>query len=313
VADLTAEQTKQMDEISAQWAIPGDATGPIDRDKARAYANDIYPALLAREKPKAILFASSPWQAWLMTLLGDELQEDKETIAKMGEKDVADFIGEQLSKKTEGEIVNEFQVTFIWPYFEGQFYASYAAYLETCRTVLKVGTFPDVYPKLLEQVAFGPLYTLNQMCIITERPKELHVVNKMLHNSHGPAIAYEDFELYVLHNIPVDKELVETPLRDLDVAKWLQNPNVEVRRELLRLHGIDVLLPRLPHKVLDKQGDYTLYEIDLGAPVGKWPALRMKNPSIGVWHLEWVNRGIATVAAALAWRNQTELTPSILT
>ncbi len=50
----------------------------------------------------------------------------------------------------------------------------------------------------------------------------------------------------------------------------------------------------------------------LGA-TGKWPYLKMLNPSIGVWHMECVDRSCKTVKDAIKWRNQSEINPSILT
>ena len=42
-------------------------------------------------------------------------------------------------------------------------------------------------------------------------------------------------------------------------------------------------------------------------------ALRMVNPSTDETHTEWVPREIESVQEALAWRNGTDLLPSIIT
>jgi hypothetical protein len=39
----------------------------------------------------------------------------------------------------------------------------------------------------------------------------------------------------------------------------------------------------------------------------------MKNPSVGVYHIEGVSPECQTVAEALAWRNQSDVPPSVLT
>jgi len=71
--------------------------------------------------------------------------------------------------------------------------------------------------------------------------------------------------------------------------------------------------------VLDKQENiegvctYELHEMDLGGTTGKWPYLKMLNPSIGVWHMECVDKTCKTVKDAIRWRNQSELDPEIIT
>ena len=63
------------------------------------------------------------------------------------------------------------------------------------------------------------------------------------------------------------------------------------------------MLTVLPNRSLDKRGDYQLLSIDLGNGVTDARFLKMINPSVGVFHLEGVEPGIATVEQALNWRN----------
>jgi len=63
---------------------------------------------------------------------------------------------------------------------------------------------------------------------------------------------------------------------------------------------------------LDTQGDYELLSVNVGLPELAM-GLKMKNPSIGVYHIEFVPPNIRTVTEALNWRNQSEESPSVLT
>jgi len=56
-----------------------------------------------------------------------------------------------------------------------------------------------------------------------------------------------------------------------------------------------------------------LHEIDLGGATGKWPYLKMLNPSIGVWHMECVSKDCKTVKQAITFRNQSEVVPEVIT
>jgi pimeloyl-CoA synthetase len=89
--------------------------------------------------------------------------------------------------------------------------------------------------------------------------------------------------------------------------------NAEIRREIVRKIGIERVLMKLGCEVVDKQGDmYELVMLDIGDK-RKRPFLKMRNPSISVTHIEGVPPGTNTVKAALAWRNQTESSPEVLT
>jgi hypothetical protein len=108
------------------------------------------------------------------------------------------------------------------------------------------------------------------------------------------------------------KEYVETPWDKLDPKLIIKETNAEVRRELVRKIGIERVVEKLGAKVLDKKGDYELIMLDIGDNNLR-PYLKMKNPSIGVYHIEGVQPGCKTVDDALNFRNGTKEKPVILT
>jgi hypothetical protein len=75
---------------------------------------------------------------------------------------------------------------------------------------------------------------------------------------------------------------------------------------------IERVCQKLDAKVLDKQGNYELLNLNLGENRIR-PYLKMINPSTGTFHIEGVEPKIKTVVEALNWRNQTEETPEIIT
>jgi hypothetical protein len=136
-----------------------------------------------------------------------------------------------------------------------------------------------------------------------------------LHSETGPAIAWRDgYAEFFLHGVAVPEALVMTAGEDLDPREWvLKQANVEVRREAVRKIGIERVCERLGAKVIDRQGDmYELLDLDLGDQRYR-PYLKMRNPSIGVFHIEGVHPSCRTVEAALKWRNGTANAPSVLT
>ena len=93
----------------------------------------------------------------------------------------------------------------------------------------------------------------------------------------------------------------------------LRTTNAEVRREIVRKIGIERACQQLAAKVVDRQGElYELLLLDLGDKRRR-PYLKMRNPSLGVYHLEGVHPTCKTVEEALRWRNNSAAQPVILT
>ena len=118
--------------------------------------------------------------------------------------------------------------------------------------------------------------------------------------------------IWSLHGVVVSRSIAETPAQSLDPRLLLTEKNAEIRREIVRKIGIERCLLKLGGKVLNKSADYSLVSIKMGDGRIR-PYLKMLNPSIQTWHLEGVPPEIKTVKAALAWRNNTQTIPEILT
>jgi len=126
------------------------------------------------------------------------------------------------------------------------------------------------------------------IAFISEKPIAIHWKNQRLHNEKGLAVEYSDgYGLYSLNGVRVPKEIVMTPAEQLDPTLILKEKNAEVRREIVRKIGVERVCQKLGAKVIDKEGDYELLNLDLGENRIR-PYLKMKNPSIGVYHIEGV-------------------------
>ena len=134
----------------------------------------------------------------------------------------------------------------------------------------------------------------------------------MVHDEHGPALAYPDgWRVWALNGVLVPREVVETPADELDARLLLSEPNAEVRREIVRKIGINRVFEQLGAQTLDTAGDYALVNLDIGDGRRR-PYLKMVNPSTGQVHLEGVAPQVRTVAEAIAWRNDTSGVPEAL-
>jgi hypothetical protein len=145
-----------------------------------------------------------------------------------------------------------------------------------------------------------------KLCWVSERHNSLQRDERgRLHRDGGMALSYPDgWGIFALHGIRMNPEYVLTPAEKIDPQTVLAEPNADQRRELIRKIGVERMLSKLPHKSLNKSGDYQLLSVRLSDEVTDARYLRMLNPSVGVWHLEGVDPSCGTVAEALNWRNQ---------
>lgn len=165
-----------------------------------------------------------------------------------------------------------------------------------------------LYDSAVECGWFLPLDTL---CVVSEKPLEIHMSGDRLHNTKGPSFLYADgFSFYHLNGIEMKPEYIEQPLTANII---MSEPNVDVRRELMQLMGLETFVKEVGGVVLDtykvqlngKECTYQLLDIQLGTkdePVSA-KVLKMDNPSINAIHVEGVEDDCITVKEALAWRN----------
>jgi len=150
---------------------------------------------------------------------------------------------------------------------------------------------------------FELIYPFNKFCILSQKPTEIHLKNKILHADGKPAIRYADnFDIWCLNGVKVPQWLAVTQDRDIDPHRIIEIKNAEVRREFVRKVGIDRICYSLKAKMLDKQNNYELLLLNIKNSPAR-PYLKMLNPSINTWHVEGVHPNCKTVRQALAWRN----------
>lgn len=144
-----------------------------------------------------------------------------------------------------------------------------------------------------------------KVCIVCDKPIEVHFKNQQLHNETGPSILFSDgYSLYSLNGVEVHDWVVMTPAEEIDPVAILKEKNAEIRRELVRKIGIEKVCDKLNTKVIDTWHDYQLIDLDIPGMSTKPRYLRMKNPSVdGVYHIEGVPADkVNTCMEALEWR-----------
>lgn len=268
IDSLTKEQREKIEPWKEEWFKIGSSVELADRPRAENAIGQLY-ALIGKKMPR-IVWVPSPYAA-------------KEILIENGKKDnVHDFIVGQ----------------------ENSYWVNFYIF---CSKILGIAYKKEdsVQLQLWEDISrsCGWWWPFEKVVLISERP-ELISWNekKVLHSTKGPSVRFRDgWEIYSLNGIRVTKKIVMTPEK-LTKEDILGEKNVDVRREMIRQVGIERFCYLTNPKVLDRQGDYELLSIDLSESLKDCRYLKMKNPSIGVIHIEGVERECSNVQEAINWR-----------
>ena len=283
---MTPEQEAQLPVYKDKWIEIGLCTDRLTLDTARPIIDELCTVVLKKEPPKDLVIMPSPISAWKLVCV----------LAKEG------------SKLADVDIANlpDPDVEFVWPYLDGQFNAGSFGYYEFMQEVMGVKLCDEfnVYKKTAK---LSLVYTIQDtVWVLADRPMEFALnAAKVLHKDLAPAVHYSDgFSVWMLNGVRVPRWLAETPRHEIDPKRFAKIKNSEIRREFVRKLGVEAICEACGAQVIDKEGDYELLNINLGGTTGYWPYLKMKNPSIGVWHVEAVTKECTTVAEALELRNK---------
>jgi hypothetical protein len=124
---------------------------------------------------------------------------------------------------------------------------------------------------------------------------------RILHRPDGPALESDIEPLYFWHGVLVPDFVVMRP-ETITREHILHESNAQIRQVMVERVGIERVCQLCQAQDVDAWGDYALLLLDLGDG-RKRPYLKMKNPSVGVWHVEGVHPDCRTVRQALKWRN----------
>lgn len=152
------------------------------------------------------------------------------------------------------------------------FWIAFYDYFQKCESV-KVDAIPivDKFVTLANEI--GWWWPFDEMCIITERPSEIHVDQAgRLHNDNGMALKYaDDRGLYSWHGftIPRTHEWMITDKTRITPAKIEKEANAELRRIMLEIYGFSTYISKRKAKLISEDVDGAgharkLYEIVVG-------------------------------------------------
>ena len=153
-----------------------------------------------------------------------------------------------------------------------------------------------IYSALCESACW--IWPHKDFVMVCERPKEIHRFDGRLHYDHGPAIAWEGYELFFLHGVRFEKDLYwKVVNQEITIDDILQNiPNADQRSVALVMANPQKFLEQANAKLVSAGVKPTrakeptkLYEVPNFMDTGETEfAMTMFCPSTGRPFLEWV-------------------------
>jgi hypothetical protein len=307
---LSPQQLAQLPKIRDKWIEIGLRTGPGSLKNAWDGIRKAY-VLAGREEPKLWVWLESPLRAvygcavfaQVSAQVRDQVRDQvfAQVFAQVRDQ-VRDQVRAQVFAQVSDQVSAQVRAfaNFYW-WYPGQFDGYWLAHFEALKDYCSFEKLKGLI-KVAENCAFA--WTFPDVVVFSAPPVEIHrnAVGQ-LHCETGPAIKFADgWGVWALNGVRVTQEIVETPASELDPKLVTTTQNAEWRREIVRKIGIERICKALNAKCVDKDGDYELLMLTLGDR-RKRPYLKMRNPSIGVFHIEGVSPECRTVQQALNFRN----------
>ena len=142
----------------------------------------------------------------------------------------------QVRNQVWNQVRNQIS-NFIYPYIDGHFSSGYFSFYDYIENELDIdlGNKFSIYKETTKLELF---YCFKDFCVVSQKPIEIHMKDKLLHNEKGPSIKYTDgFEFYFLHGNLVDKQIIDSIINK--DKKWLllncKNTNILGYENIIRL------------------------------------------------------------------------------
>jgi hypothetical protein len=307
IEQITEKQKEQMPVYVEKWRKIGSKTDRLDFEKTKKIVDDFREII--NMSPAPLLIVDNPIEAWVSCVLFEEYKVPLESIK---EEMVLVFDGNPKKYQIPRASL---------PYQTGSYFASVFSFYDYMFECLGVEIEKDLWIKYKKWEAtsqIGMIYPLENITVVCEKPIKIHLnENRVLHRDGEPAVEYAglgDYKIYSLNGVEVPEYLAVTPAEKLDIAKYHEEKNADVKAEFVRKVGIEQF--KSLGKILDTYKNYSeeeepffyssQYELwDMEAifsGLSKAPYLSMVNPTTKIFHFEGVSPSCNTIEDALKER-----------
>jgi hypothetical protein len=328
ITELTHEQKARFSEFVKKWTDIGLCTLPADRLRAEHGIRLAYKSANLNA-PLKIVWTASPLAQGLTRLVvikklsasvGDSVGASvwdsvrasvgASVRASVGDSvwdSVRDSVGASVRASVWASVWDSVWDSVgdsVWDSGYGQHDASWLSFYDYFRQVCTLETATNPIHGLSEIAqAAGWFLPHKHICWISERHHRVCRNSRgQLHSHDGMAIEYPDgWGVWAWNGVRVTEQIILRP-DTLTAEQIAKESNAQVRQVMVERIGIEQVCQMFRATTNDQRGEYALLTLDLGDG-RKRPYLKMRNPSVGVWHVEGVHPNCRTVQQALNWRN----------
>jgi hypothetical protein len=307
ITELTQAQKDRFPYYVDKWIKIGTDTSNPSYDETLEIVTD-FRDLIKLPKTNNLIVVENPIEAWVICVLHEMGVPITELIDEMK------LVFDGNPKKRDIP-----RATL--PYQTGSFFVSTFSFYDYFIEELKIDVPADLLKKykVWERTSqIGMIYPLDDLTVVCKKPSEIHLnENRVLHRDGGPALSYSghgDFKIYSLNGVRVPQWLAETPSHKLEVSRYNEIDNADVKAEFVRKVGVEAFIEM--SKKIDTyenydeneydwwyKSQYELYDMSFLYPSFSYaPHLKMLNQTTGVWHVEAVSPECRTLRDAIKER-----------
>jgi hypothetical protein len=307
IEELTDDQKAQMPFYVKKWINIGINTDRLDYDHTKKIVDNFREII--NMSPAPMIIVDNPIEAWVTCCLF----EGGIPIENLRKEIIEVFNGNPKKHNIPKASL---------PYQTGSFFASVFSFYDYMFECVGVELDKDLWVKYKKWEAtseIGMIYPLDNLTVVCEKPTEIHLnENLVLHRDGGPAVVYAglgDYKIYCLNGVTVPEYLAVTDAEKLDINKYHEEKNADVKAEFVRKIGIERFkeLGRLmdTYKNYSEEeypwyykSQYELYDMEaIFQGLQKAPYLSMVNQTVpGVFHFEGISPACNTIEDALKER-----------
>ena len=312
IEKLSAEQEGMIPVYIERYIKKGLCTDRVSLERAREIS-DYYYKNIKGTKPVPVILVDSPLDAWNKV---KGYSENMNQLYGQIRGQIGIQIWDQFRGQIRGQIEDQIGDNYIHPYIEGHIDTHLFAYFSYIRDILGVKyRCNDKYNWYESTLEIGNFYPLEDVCIISQKPTRINMVDGRLHCDGGASIEYADgFKIWSLNGIRVEQYLAETPTGNLSLEYYHKIESADIKAEFIKKFGIERMVEL--GTIIDsyknyselneywRQSEYELIDMaNIHEGLDKALYLKMKNLSVeGLYHLEGVSNDCSTIYDALGDR-----------
>jgi len=299
ITKLTKSQQAKMPEYVNEWIQIGTKTDRLNYDRTVDIIHDLQEHLLDSPKTPVLIF-DDPAECWVACHFADQGTPVNDIKGKVDE-----YFAGKIKLKLE---------PFALPYLTGSFDSHVFAFYDFFKNELNIDFKESTkkYEIWRATSEIGMIFPLPTVAIVCEKPEVIKLgENRRIHCDGGPAVRYKGrghIQLFALNGTIVPEFLAVTPAEQLDLARYNDITNADVRMEFVRKVGIERMLTK--GKLVDShtkykdtwwtKSEYELWDMhELFPGIAYAPHLKMLNQTTKVFHVEAVSPDCKTLEQAI--------------